>query len=86
MYPFFLFVFRLLGFFPYTFFRGKKKKPANSEPCCGSVPASPADCRVQQTSLVLLENNNTPLRPSLAPCSWELWSCFGDSFSYKVRE
>lgn len=26
MYPFFLFVFRLLGFFPYTFFRGKKKK------------------------------------------------------------
>lgn len=25
MYPFFLFVFRLLGFFPYTFFREKKK-------------------------------------------------------------
>lgn len=85
MYPFFLFVFRLLGFFPYTFFR-EKKKTANSEPRCGSVPASPADCRVQQTSLFLLEKNNTPLHPSLAPCSWELWSYLGGSFSYKVRE
>lgn len=65
----FFFFLKTFSVFPALFFFFlKKTKPANSERHRSSVPASLANCRVQQTSLVLLENNYRAPRPSLAPC------------------
>jgi len=71
--------------FFFFFFFFKKTKPANSEQRRRSVPASLADCRVQQTSLVLLENNYRAPRPSLAPASGSFGPISG-FFRFKARE
>lgn len=53
-----LIVFKRNFSFPQLFFLKKQKTPTNSEMPRSWLPASSEGCHVQQTSLILLENNH----------------------------
>lgn len=61
----------------FFFFFFRKQNPANSEPRHSSVPASLADCRVQQTFHLLLENKYVVPAPLSLPVAGSFGPIFG---------